>query len=222
MDWMEPSDGLFAFLWTDPAVNNCNTYLIQTDRNILLDPGHLHVFDHVRTRLARRFLNEADMDVVLVTHGHPDHLEAIQAFSPTQALIALHMAEVDFLREMETPGGNVLMPGVGEPDFLLEEGELQIGNERFQVLHTPGHSPGSFCLYWPYRKALFSGDVVFSGGLGRTDLPGGDGHALKASIRRLSSLEVDLLLPGHGEIISGPDAVKRNFQEVEEVWFAYL
>ncbi|MGD8386259.1 MAG: MBL fold metallo-hydrolase [Desulfobacteraceae bacterium] len=222
MDPMEPTDGLFAFLWTDPAVNNCNTYLIQTDRNILLDPGHLHLFDRLRNRLARRSLNEADMDVVLVTHGHPDHLEAIQAFSRTQALAALHVAERDFLREMGAQSGNGLTPGGGEPDFLLEEGELRIGDEPFQVLHTPGHSPGSFCLYWPRRKALFSGDVVFSGGLGRTDLPGGDGHALKASIQRLSSLEVDLLLPGHGEIVSGSDAVKRNFQEIEEVWFAYL
>ena len=108
------------------------------------------------------------------------------------------------------------------PDIMLREGELNVGHLNFQVIHTPGHSPGSVCLYWPDKKVLFTGDVVFDQGVGRTDLPGGSGENLKESIRTLSRLEVDYLLPGHGEPISGRDLVIANFSDIEGTWFAYL
>jgi glyoxylase-like metal-dependent hydrolase (beta-lactamase superfamily II) len=63
---------------------------------------------------------------------------------------------------------------------------------------------------------------MFKEGVGRTDLPGGDGEGLKASIRRLADLDVEWLLPGHGEVLSGPDAVRRHFEEMESFWFAYV
>ena len=77
-------------------------------------------------------------------------------------------------------------------------------------------------LYWPARKALFTGDVLFRDGLGRTDLPGGNGGALKQSIKALESLDSELLLPGHGEILSGGAQVRSNFKRVEEFWFSYI
>lgn len=97
-----------------------------------------------------------------------------------------------------------------------------MGDETFQVISTPGHSPGSLCLYWPKQKALFSGDVVFSGGIGRTDFPGGNGKLLKESIQRLAQLDVEYLLPGHGEALRGRKAVETNFQMIEHQWFGYL
>jgi hydroxyacylglutathione hydrolase len=69
---------------------------------------------------------------------------------------------------------------------------------------------------------LFTGDLVFKEGLGRTDLPGGDGAKLKDSIKRLSDLEVEWLLPGHGEIISGAEKVRKNFTDIEQFYFAYV
>jgi glyoxylase-like metal-dependent hydrolase (beta-lactamase superfamily II) len=93
---------------------------------------------------------------------------------------------------------------------------------NFQVIQTPGHSPGSICLYWSDRKVLFTGDVVFDQGIGRTDLPGGNGRALKESIKSISRLDVEYLLPGHGEIVSGREAVKANFTDIERMWFPYL
>jgi glyoxylase-like metal-dependent hydrolase (beta-lactamase superfamily II) len=69
---------------------------------------------------------------------------------------------------------------------------------------------------------LFTGDLVFKEGLGRTDLPGGDGLKLKESIQRLSDLEVEWLLPGHGEIISGAENVQKNFAQIEQFYFAYV
>jgi glyoxylase-like metal-dependent hydrolase (beta-lactamase superfamily II) len=108
-----------------------------------------------------------------------------------------------------------------EPFIYLVEGDLILGKERkinLQVLHTPGHSPGSLSIYWPDNRVLISGDVVFYGGVGRTDFPGGSITLLKQSIEKLSKLEVDYLLPGHsteyGGIIEGKERVERNFQAV--------
>ena len=91
-----------------------------------------------------------------------------------------------------------------------------------KVFHTPGHSPGSVCLYWTQQKALFSGDLVFKEGIGRTDLPGGDGAKLKESIKKLVNLEIDWLFPGHGNMISGKEEVRSNFNEIENFWFKHI
>ena len=222
MNILEPADGLLAFPWTHPSANNCNTYLIDGDQRILLDPGHAHLFEHVLSRLASRSFSEQDVDVVLVTHGHPDHFEAVSAFRSTRALKGMHAMEMDFLHETGVLKRDLPDETGLEPDFLLVEGSLNVGAMSFEVLHTPGHSPGSFCLYWPQKMALFTGDVVFRGGIGRTDLFGGNGQALKESIRRLRELDVEILLPGHGEIIVGREAVTTNYDDIERAWFASL
>ena len=76
---------------------------------------------------------------------------------------------------------------IPEPLFFLREGDLIIGEHSFEVIATPGHSPGSICLYWPAKKALFTGDLVFNQSIGRTDLPGGNGSMLKESVKRISA-----------------------------------
>ena len=108
-----------------------------------------------------------------------------------------------------------------KPFIYLVEGDLILGKERqlnLQILHTPGHSPGALSIYWADNKVLIPGDVVFYGGVGRTDFPGGSITLLKQSIEKLSKLEVEYLLPGHsteyGSIIEGKDKVERNFQAV--------
>jgi hydroxyacylglutathione hydrolase len=90
------------------------------------------------------------------------------------------------------------------------------------VLAAPGHSPGSICLYWPEHRVLFTGDLIFSQGIGRTDLPGGDGGLLKESINRLAGLNVEYILSGHGEVIQGKKEVEDNFRMIENDWFDYL
>jgi hydroxyacylglutathione hydrolase len=107
-------------------------------------------------------------------------------------------------------------------DFFLTEGTLTLGKIDLQIYHTPGHSPGSICLYWPEKKTLISGDVVFSGGEGRTDLPGGDADQLKHSIQRLAELDVEIFLPGHGEILVGRKKVTKNFDFIREHYFPFL
>jgi len=219
---MKISEGLHAFVWRDTTANNANTYLIKGSKTILIDPGHQHLLENVKDHLSKLTITPHDIDLVILTHGHPDHVEAVRAFTNSRALIALHQAELDFIRRLAPHYGAAMGIKEFEPQILLQEGELQVGNMTLQIIHAPGHSPGSICIYWPQEKALITGDVIFYQGLGRTDLPGGNGQTLKESIKRLARLEVEHLLPGHGETLSGRALVKKNFSEVERVWFQYI
>ncbi len=213
---------IHGFFWTDFSVNNCNTYLVKSDKNILIDPGHYQLFGHVVEGLLSLGLGPDDIDLVIVTHAHPDHIEGVRRFMNKKAKIAVGEIEMEFLREIAPHYGEVLGITDFEPHILLREGSLEVGRVGFEVLHTPGHSPGSICLYMPSHKVLFTGDVIFNGGVGRTDLPGGDGSALKESIKRLSRLEAEYVLPGHGEIVAGRENVEANFREIESFWFGYI
>jgi hydroxyacylglutathione hydrolase len=217
---MKIAENLYAFIWRNPQANNCNTYLIKGSKTILIDPGHAHLFDYVRSGLLALDLTPEQIDLILITHAHPDHLEAAALFrNPT--LLTMSLAEFDFAKQWLKRFGQEAGMGI-EPDFFLQDGELTIGDLGFQVMTTPGHSPGSICLYWPERKALFSGDLVFNQGVGRTDLPGGNGSLLKESIQQIACLDIELLLSGHGEVIKGKKAVEANFRMIESTWFDYL
>ncbi len=219
---MQIFDGLHAFIWSDPSANNCNSFFISGEKNILIDPGHHQLFGHISDGLSRLGMSPQDIDLVIITHGHPDHMEAVKIFTDTSTSIAVPAIEMDFIRNLPPQLAGALGIDDFEPDILLQEGNLKVGNIDLQVIHTPGHSPGSICLNWPKAKVLFTGDVVFNQGVGRTDLPGGDGQKLKESINMISRIETDYLLTGHGDIVSGRDLVKANFEEIKKVWFAYI
>jgi hydroxyacylglutathione hydrolase len=213
---MKVFDSLHTFIWQDHSANNCNTYLIDADKKILIDPGHLHLFSPIERELKKLKITPDQIDVVIATHGHPDHLEAVGKFKkPT--LFAMNQEEHALISELAAAYFKV-----PEADFFLTEGDLTIGKLDFQVLVTPGHSPGSICLYWPDRKVLFTGDVVFNQSIGRTDLPGGSSGDLKKSIIRLSKLDVEYLMTGHGEMVTGREKVQENFHMIQDYWFNYL
>jgi len=217
-------DNLYAFIWESMTVNNCNTYLIDGPTRILIDPGHEHLFEHVEKELEELGLGINDIGVVICTHAHPDHIEAVKLFKETPALFSIHQEEWELVKSMEKYLNMSLKVDIHSfsPDFFLKRGELSIGGLDFNIIHTPGHSPGSISLYWPERKALFTGDVIFQEALGRTDLPGGNGNTLKNSITRLSELDAEFMLSGHGGIVTGADEVKKNFEHVRQVWFNYI
>lgn len=213
---MKIVDGLYGFLWQSASENNCNSYFIDGSKRILIDPGHRHLFQHVRRGLERIGVTPEQIDVVLVTHGHPDHLETAGSFGPSTRWA---MSRIDYEFVMKYLGPQTEIP---QPAFFLQEGGLVIGDRDFQAIHTPGHSPGSVCLYWRQQKVLFTGDVVFSQSIGRTDLPGGSGRQLKESISRLAELDVEVLCPGHGDVVAGRENVRKNFKMIKDFWFNYL
>lgn len=213
---MKILDGLHGFIWQSASENNCNSFFIDGPKRILIDPGHRHLFQHVRRGLERIGISPEQIDAVLVTHGHPDHLETVGSFGPSTRWA---MSRIDYEFVMKYLGSRTDFP---QPAFFLQEGDLTIGDTAFQVIHTPGHSPGSVCLYWPQSKVLFTGDVVFSQSIGRTDLPGGSGRQLKESITRLAELDVEVLCPGHGDVVTGRENVGKNFKMIKDFWFNYL
>lgn len=222
---MELSPNLHAFLWTSTRANNCNTYLIRSpQKNILIDPGHAAYFDHVRNGLDQIGLSPADIDLVICTHAHPDHIEAVQLLDRSRSLFALHADDWRMVQAMAPylkASMNLDLNGLA-PDFFLTEGRLELGDVVLEVYHTPGHAPGLVTLFWPAAGALFTGDLIFKGGLGRSDLPGGNGTQLKESIRRMAAIDARWLLSGHGAVLSDRQAVKANFEQVERMWFGYV
>ncbi len=208
-------DDLYAFFWTSQLENNCNTYLILGEKNILIDPGHGHLFDHVLQGLSALNLSLNQIDTVLITHGHPDHIEGVLQFEPGTRF-GISKKEYDFI--MEYTAGKITLP---KPDLYLAEENLVLGGVHLEILETPGHSPGEVCIYWPQHKTLFSGDLVFEGSLGRTDLPRGSAAEIKESIRKVAGLEIDLVLPGHGGPVQGAANVQQNFRDIEGL-FPYL
>jgi glyoxylase-like metal-dependent hydrolase (beta-lactamase superfamily II) len=221
---MQLSKNLHAFIWESMTTNNCNTYLIDGPARVLIDPGHSNLFDHVQEGLMELKIGLEDVELIICTHAHPDHIEAVQLFTQLPTRITLHEKEWQFLKSMDqyiTAALGVNLDSMN-PDFFLTEGDLSVYGLDFKIYHTPGHSPGSVSIYWPEQKALFAGDLIFKEGLGRTDLPGGDGALLKESIKRLEELEIDWLLPGHGDIVNGTQEVKKNFRHLEQYWFSYL
>lgn len=221
---MKLDTDLYAYIWKSTMQNNSNSYVIGGEIPLVIDPGHQHLVKNLITQMEKDGNRLEDIRLVVATHGHPDHFEAARTFERAGVMVALHQEEENFLREV---GGKFYdAMGAGAPpmkvSFHLREGDLKLGSKTFQVLHTPGHSPGSISLYWPEKKALFTGDVVFPLGVGRTDFPGGEGILLRDSIERLARLDAEWLLAGHGEVIQGKKNIQSNFVYIQSNYFDYL
>ncbi len=221
---MQIIDQVHGFFWDSMTQNNCNSYLIDGPTRILIDPGHLNLFNHVKEGLEKLNIGLEDIGLILGTHAHPDHIEAVQLFKDMPGLFTLHEKDWALVQSVldQLGGAGLARLEAVRPDFFLKEGDFTVDGLDFNIFYTPGHSPGGICLYWPDKKMLFAGDLIFKEGLGRTDLPGGNGEQLKESIKRLSDLDIEYILPGHGGFISGAQEVRRNFEEIENYWFRYV
>ena len=147
------------------------------------------------------------LEAIVNTHGHFDHVVGnaqLRELAPDAALY-LHPADLPLLRGASEQGGffGLRVPPSPEPDHFFEEGvSVTLAGQEWQVLHVPGHSPGSVCLY--STGVLIGGDVLFRGSIGRTDLPEGDHDLLLQGLHEkiLALPDETIVYPGHGAITS--------------------
>ena len=183
--------------WRVPPYDN-GCYLIVDARNeaIVIDPsmGDREVIDAVRGQGLR-------LVEILNTHGHPDHIFGNAAVKEaTRARLAIHRLD-EYRLGPKRPPTTLDVPPC-KADDLFDNGQLTyLDDVELTALHTPGHTEGSTCFYLRREGTLFSGDLLFKGNIGRTDLPGSDPSAMSESLSRIvSSLPADTrVYPGHGE-----------------------
>jgi len=215
---------IYVYEWTDFYDNNCNSFYIGGGVQALIDPGLTRYVPSLLESMKLDGIQETDIRYVINTHSHPDHFEGSAYFAPDKVKIAMHDDEISFLNG--EGGGLYGLFGLNRPavdiNMRLKEGNLVLGDEAFEIILIPGHSPGSVGLYWPARKALFCGDVIFDQSVGRTDFPGGSGAQLKESIRSLAGFDIECLFPGHMGMVEGAQNVQRNFKIVIQQIFPYI
>lgn len=177
-----------------------NTYLVYDEEQregAIVDPGgKIHpLVEEIEER-------DVKVRYILLTHGHFDHIAGNAGIkSEFNVPLGVHPDDRDLVIE----GGGASMFEMAyvpspEPDFDLTDGlRLELGKLHIEVIHTPGHTPGSVCLYVPEEQALLTGDTLFAGSVGRTDLPGGHARKLTNSLRKLMQLPPEThIYPGHG------------------------
>lgn len=227
---MKVTDKMFAYIWRGRG-NNCNSYLYSGEKVILVDPGHIHnefnenCLERLLSEMDADGINAEDIDQIFCTHGHPDHCEAASLLNEKFNIpVAMHEKEESHMEMLaqffEQMTGK--RPSLPQIDIYLQEGELELGDgkEIIEIIHTPGHSPGSLSFYFPQERVLVSGDAVFQGSIGRTDFPEGSMEVLGESVQKLSGIEgVEWLLPGHMQPVKGEEAVKNNYKMINSLFF---
>jgi len=181
-----------------------NTYVVHDAKHVLIvDPACYMQYEQQQLYkyIEDLRLKIADFQLtILATHGHLDHLwGAAWACEQWHTPVFLHEADMPMAKAMQAQYDLFGVRAEAKP-FPMEAISLQSSVFSFQILETPGHTPGSICLYWPEEKKLLSGDTLFRMGYGRTDLPGGNMGQLIQSLEQLFALPADVqVFPGHGE-----------------------
>jgi glyoxylase-like metal-dependent hydrolase (beta-lactamase superfamily II) len=182
----------------------CNCSIIgdeQSHEAMVIDPG-----DEIDQVLALIKEHQLQLKQIVITHAHIDHVGgAMKLRAATGAPILLNQNDYTLLKMLDVQAAWLGManPGKVEIDQSIGSGDLiSAGSIEGQVLHTPGHTEGSVCLYFPAQKTLIAGDTLFAGSIGRTDLPGGSYEKIMHSLhdRVLALPDETAVVPGHGEM----------------------
>lgn len=180
---------------------NCSIFGDEQSREgIVVDPG-----DEISKITAILEQHQLKLKAIVVTHGHIDHVAgAAKLKALTGAPIYLNEKDFEQLDALPIQAKwlGVATPQRPEVDMCAVEGTvLKLGGADFNIMHTPGHTQGSLCIWIPQENKLVSGDTLFRETIGRTDLPGGDGRKILSSIRtKLFDLPEDaVVIPGHGQ-----------------------
>lgn len=175
-----------------------NAYLVWDGRSpdaLVLDPG----MGAAQALMERAAANGLRLHLVANSHGHVDHIfDNAAIVRASGAPLAIHPDDAYRLEGRNSYGFDIER-SVASVD-LREGDQLRVGDLVFDVMHTPGHTEGSVCLYDERHAVLLAGDVLFAGSYGRTDLPGGDDQQMVASLGRLARELPDAVrvFPGHG------------------------
>lgn len=171
----------------------------QSGEAIVIDPG-----DDIPAIQAVLDRHGLKVKAIVITHAHIDHIGgAARLKKLTGAPVYLNAQDAVLQDMMDVQAGwlGVETPERAEIDMPAKDGDtLRMGATEFQVLHTPGHTPGSISLWIPSANTLVAGDTLFRDSIGRTDLPGGDGDQILRSIQQklLALPDETIVIPGHG------------------------
>ncbi len=177
-----------------------NCYIVYNENNALIvDPGG-------NPEKVIDFLESQDVkpQAILLTHAHFDHIGGVEVLRKHFDIdVYLHENEADWLEEPHLNRSTAFTRQevrTARPDHFLTPGNMKLSTFEFEVIHTPGHSPGSVSFIFKEQGFIISGDVLFQQGIGRTDLPGGSMAQLEKTIRQSLYLLDDTLIvyPGHG------------------------
>jgi hydroxyacylglutathione hydrolase len=193
---------------------NCTILGDETSREaIVVDPGY-----EIPRILAVLAKHQLTVKRIVITHAHIDHIaSALSLKQITGAPIVFNKADIPQLAIMDVQAGwfNLAVPEVAPPDHSPADLEpLSVRGIDTTIIHTPGHTEGSLCVYVPASGLLLAGDTLFAGAIGRTDFPGGNSAQLIASItERLLPLPSEtIVVPGHGpETTIGEEAASNPF-----------
>jgi len=183
---------------------HCNSSVVgdeSTHEAIVIDPG-----DEIDQILALIRKHHLQVKRIVITHAHIDHVGgAMKLRAATGAPILLNQNDYALLKMLDVQAAWLGMPAPGKVDIDQSLGQadtVKAGSLSAQVLHTPGHTEGSICLYFPAEHKLIAGDTLFAGSIGRTDLPGGSYEKILHSIhdRVLALPDETIVVPGHGPL----------------------
>ena len=185
-----------------PLQCNCSVIGDPTTREaIVIDPG-----DDIERVIAALDKHKLAVKQIVITHAHIDHVGgAMKLKKLTGAPMLLNENDAALLRMLDIQAAWVGMksPGAVTIDASLNSGDqVAAGSIRGNVIHTPGHTEGSVCIYFPAQQKLIAGDTLFAGSIGRTDLPGGSMDKIMRSLHHdvLALPDETLVIPGHGEL----------------------
>ncbi len=203
---------IHEILAVGPLQCNCSIIGDEASREaIVLDPG-----DDVEDVMELLRRHKLLVKQIVITHAHIDHVGgAMKLKRLTGAPILINQNDYALLKMLDVQAGWVGMrpPGQVTIDHPLDDGDtIRAGTLTGSVLHTPGHTEGSVCLYFPTEKMLFAGDTLFAGSIGRTDLPGGSYNKIMASLHGpvLSLPDETIVVPGHGSLTTIGDERETN------------
>ena len=236
------TEGVYFIQGQDEMIPDCHVYVIGKPSSgdlTLIDAGLMGKGEYKLKSIQEAGIDFFDIKRVIMTHTHIDHLGCLPEIMQelTHAELWIHVNEAEPLEngDERIAYGMQMFQSMAQTMFKKKPGSfklkvdrklagdetLQLGEMAWELIHIPGHSPGSIGLYNPTEKILIPGDVVYADyAIGRFDLHGASGKELNDSLMSLSAMDVDILLPGHNRIEK--NLPSRYILETEKQWEPHL